>query len=257
MAMSYADRCRWEQEALANPRLTATQKNVLARLALHLNIKTGRCDPSVETLAKGAGVAERTVQTALSRAEALGIIERAIGGGRARTTSYALVAPSKTVHGNAPFSETVHRAAPFQLETVHPTAEKGAPDIEKPCTAAHPNIENKRNNDYDVRLQQDFGQWYLIYPRKKSYRAALKAYKQARSRATAGALLDGAKRYAAQRAGHDPQFTKYPATWLNGDCWLDEPEIQSADVTATPSSNAEVLSIPERMAAAAKRARDQ
>src|SRR6266550_4253034 len=35
--------------------------------------------------------------------------------------------------------------------------------------------------------------------------------------------LDAAKRYAAQRASQDPQFTKMPATWLNGDCWLDEP----------------------------------
>ena len=30
-------------------------------------------------------------------------------------------------------------------------------------------------------------------------------------------------RYAAQRDGEDPQFTKHPATWLNGKCWTDEP----------------------------------
>ena len=39
----------------------------------------------------GAGLAKRTVQTALSRAEGLGIIKRAIGGGRTLTTSYLLV----------------------------------------------------------------------------------------------------------------------------------------------------------------------
>ena len=103
MAITHADRFRWEQDVLANPNLTATQKIVLTRLALHLNIKTGQCNPSVKTLATGAGVAERTVQATLSRAETLGIIERAIGGGRTRTTSYTLVSPAKTVsHKGAP-----------------------------------------------------------------------------------------------------------------------------------------------------------
>jgi hypothetical protein len=62
MTMTHADRFRWEQEVLANPQLTATQKIVLTRLALHMNMKTGRGDPSVKTLGTGVGVAERTVQ---------------------------------------------------------------------------------------------------------------------------------------------------------------------------------------------------
>ena len=37
--------------------------------------------------------------------------------------------------------------------------------------------------------------------------------------------------------------------------WLDDPEIQLANIPAAPSRNAEGLSMPERMAAAAKRAR--
>jgi hypothetical protein len=275
MAITHADRFRWEQDVLANPNLTATQKIVLTRLALHLNIKTGQCNPSVKTLATGAGVAERTVQATLSRAETLGIIERAIGGGRTRTTSYTLVSPAKTVHdaapfsetahdeapfptvhGAAPFSETVHDEAPFEMETVHASVEKGAADSEKPCTAVHPNIKNKRNTD--ERLKEEFDRWYPVYPRRSARRAAFKSYKQARSRgATPETLLHGAKRYAAQRAGQDPQFTKMPATWLNGDCWLDEPEIQLADIPAAPSGNAEGLSMAERIAAAAKRALGQ
>jgi hypothetical protein len=275
MAITHADRFRWEQDVLANPQLTAAQKIVLTRLALHLNIKTGRCDPSVKTLATGAGMAERTVQATLSRAETLGIIKRAIGGGRTRTTSYTLVSPAKTVHNAAPFSETahdeapfqtvhgaarfsetVHDEAPFEMETVHASVEKGAADSEKPCTAVHPNIKNKRNTD--ERLKEEFDRWYPVYPRRSARRAAFKSYKQARSRgATPETLLHGAKRYAAQRAGQDPQFTKMPATWLNGDCWLDEPEIQLADIPAAPSGNAEGLSMAERMAAAANRARGQ
>ena len=115
---------------------------------------------------------------------------------------------------------------------------------------------HKRNTD--ERLKEEFDRWYPVYPRRSARRAAFKSYKQARSRgATPETLLHGAKRYAAQRAGQDPQFTKMPATWLNGDCWLDEPEIQLADIPAAPSRNAEGLSMPKRMAAAAKRARAQ
>ena len=115
---------------------------------------------------------------------------------------------------------------------------------------------NKRNTD--ERLKEEFDRWYPVYPRRSARRAAFKSYKQARSRGTTPeTLLHGAKRYADQRAGQDPQFTKMPATWLNGDCWLDEPEIQLADIPAAPSGNAEGLSMAERIAAAAKRALGQ
>jgi hypothetical protein len=117
----------------------------------------------------------------------------------------------------------------------------------------HPNIKNKKNSESG---DDGFDRWYSAYPRRTARRQALKAYKQARKRgATVEILLDGAERYAAQRAGQDPQFTKYPATWLNGDCWLDEPDTFCIDDVASAPGNSESLSMPERMAAAAKRAR--
>jgi hypothetical protein len=38
------------------------------------------------------------------------------------------------------------------------------------------------------------------------------------------ALIEGARRYAGERAGQDPTYTKHPATWLRGGCWEDEPK---------------------------------
>lgn len=68
----------------------------------------------------------------------------------------------------------------------------------------------------------DFMDWYMAYPRKEARAAAERAYVKARKRATAETLLAGATRYAADpnRVG---EFTKLPATWLNGGCWDDEP----------------------------------
>jgi hypothetical protein len=35
-------------------------------------------------------------------------------------------------------------------------------------------------------------------------------------------MIAGAKRYAVERKGQPPRYTKHPATWLNAGCWEDE-----------------------------------
>jgi len=37
------------------------------------------------------------------------------------------------------------------------------------------------------------------------------------------AWIAGAQRYAVERQGQPPKYTKHPATWLNGGCWEDDP----------------------------------
>lgn len=67
-----------------------------------------------------------------------------------------------------------------------------------------------------------FIEFYEIFPLHKARGAAAIAYASALTRASAEQLLDGAKRYAKERAHEDKNYTKYPATWLKQDCWLDE-----------------------------------
>lgn len=74
-------------------------------------------------------------------------------------------------------------------------------------------------------LKADFADWYQQFPRKEGRRKAEEAYCRARSRASREDLLSGAMLYASRRTGEDPKFTAMPATWLNGDRWLDKPEI--------------------------------
>lgn len=68
-----------------------------------------------------------------------------------------------------------------------------------------------------------FQEFYSSFPRKTARPAAAKAFAKALGRASLPVLIAGARRYAAERAQEDPAFTKHPATWLNNDCWLDEP----------------------------------
>ena len=37
-------------------------------------------------------------------------------------------------------------------------------------------------------------------------------------------LIDGARRYAAAKAHADPNWLKFPATWLRDECWLEDPQ---------------------------------
>jgi len=68
----------------------------------------------------------------------------------------------------------------------------------------------------------EFLDWYFEYPRKESKGVAEKAYAKARKHATAEALIEGAIRYR-EDPNREPQYTKLPATWLNGKCWEDGP----------------------------------
>lgn len=67
-----------------------------------------------------------------------------------------------------------------------------------------------------------FNRFWAIFPRRQAKRAAMKAFAAAAKRATLEVILAGAERYAKEREREDPQFTKMPASWLNGDCWCDE-----------------------------------
>lgn len=72
----------------------------------------------------------------------------------------------------------------------------------------------------------DFDEWWGYVPAKKSRAAALRAYRTARKKVGQDVLVAGVKRYAAEMAGQDPRFIKHPSTWLNGECWNDEPVAQ-------------------------------
>jgi hypothetical protein len=72
-------------------------------------------------------------------------------------------------------------------------------------------------------VPDSFNTFWDAYPRHKSKGAAEKAYIAALKIASAAELLAGAQRYATERNGQDPNFTKYPASWINAKCWTDEP----------------------------------
>lgn len=69
-----------------------------------------------------------------------------------------------------------------------------------------------------------FEQFWEIFPRRVGKGSAKKSFKNAANRASYAEILDGARRYAKESLGRETQYIKHPSTWLNADCWLDEPE---------------------------------
>ena len=67
-----------------------------------------------------------------------------------------------------------------------------------------------------------FEDFWSIYPRRKAKGTARRAWERALKCTAESVILDGARRYALERVGQDPTFTKHPSTWLNGECWSDE-----------------------------------
>jgi hypothetical protein len=72
-----------------------------------------------------------------------------------------------------------------------------------------------------INLYAHFEEFWNVYPRKVSKRAALKAFESALGRATHDEILAGAIRYGNDKNLPDIEFIPHPTTWLNGDRWLD------------------------------------
>lgn len=73
---------------------------------------------------------------------------------------------------------------------------------------------------------EGFDEFWALCPVKKSKAAAQKAWPRALATgATAAEIIAGMRRYALERAGQDPRYTKHPSTWLNAGCWADEPAL--------------------------------
>jgi uncharacterized protein YdaU (DUF1376 family) len=88
--------------------------------------------------------------------------------------------------------------------------------------------EPPRKPDPGPDLDEEFRQWYAIYPRKVGVGQAEPAYRKARKVVSAETLLASVRRFAGQCEGKEPQFIAHPSTWLNGRRWADEDATQPA-----------------------------
>jgi hypothetical protein len=90
------------------------------------------------------------------------------------------------------------------------------------------------------RSGDTFPEWYLAYPKHIGRGQAERAYRSALKKADSEVLRVAVQKFAAASAGKDPQFIPNPATWLNGERWLDEAPAEIARVSDASARNAAV-----------------
>jgi Helix-turn-helix domain len=90
--------------------------------------------------------------------------------------------------------------------------------------SARRQTKSKNQDEGAADVGEAFDRFWAVYPRRVAKEAARKAFAGAikRGGALVEALIAGAQRYAAERTGQNPKYTKHPATWLNAGCWEDE-----------------------------------
>lgn len=102
-----------------------------------------------------------------------------------------------------------------------------ADDTEGKRTQANDTTETETEEIREERISSDsdsdFDAWYAAYPRHEAKGQARKAYRTARKKADGETLLAGAKGAAQHYANAEKRFVPLPATWLNGERWLDDP----------------------------------
>jgi hypothetical protein len=115
-------------------------------------------------------------------------------------------------NGNASESNTARNDA---VTVTVPRTETEADTEKKDIVRAKGKTKIEETTDH-------FEIWYSAYPLHKGRGAALRAYKAAILKTEIDVLLFAAKAYAKQMHGREKNFIPHPATWLNGQRWLDE-----------------------------------
>jgi hypothetical protein len=73
----------------------------------------------------------------------------------------------------------------------------------------------------NTKTKELFEEFWTEYPRKVDRAKAIRSFKSALTRASFEQILAGAIAYRND-PNRKPEFTKYPATWLNADSWENE-----------------------------------
>lgn len=102
--------------------------------------------------------------------------------------------------------------------TISPPDSSPVPTRPDPNTCASADAERGATD-----VGAEFNRWYLAYPRKRGKGQALRAYKTARKKVSAEVLMASMQQQIPDLTRRGIEYAPYPATWLNGERWLDEP----------------------------------
>ena len=163
-----------------------------------------------DTLARMAGVSVDEVQTLMSELQQAGVFSLTRKGvvfSRRMTKDF-----SRSQKGRKSAYLRYSQDTEDKQETTRPN---GSPS--RVPTTQKPEARSQKEKD-----PPGFDDWYAAYPRKVGKGQARKAYAGACKKTDSETLLRAAEGFSRTIAGTDEKFIPHPATWLNGERWLDE-----------------------------------
>lgn len=210
-----------------------TARLVLLVIASHESEERGAF-PSVDTIAAECRMSVRAVQDCIKRCSGLGELRVEQNAGPLRTNLYRVM-----------ISEPV--VLPGMVQNLHPAdaRRESAPELKEltdfSSSGSMSTVSHLRAEGADRGISEEFDRtFWPVYPRKLSKGAARRAYVKARRSVQLVTLMEALER-AKIGTWADRPMSKipYPATWLNAEGWLDEPEESDAD--AAERMAAEIL----------------
>jgi hypothetical protein len=217
-------------------RLTFKARGILAMLLSHIE----GWQLNIYSIAQMNIEGRDAIRTAINELEALGYLRR------------------EQPVSNGKFQEVVWITQDPDFSTISPPS--GFPTTDKPMTEnpLYKNTIKKENHNKEASL---FDEFWNAYPRKLDKGKASKAFKSALKRASFEDIMAGLQGYINDPT-RKPEFTKYPASWLNADSWLNVanlPEIKAAneerrvkEKARTDAYLAEMRALEEKAAPAPK-----
>lgn len=244
----------WLDQVRADAELTPLAFMLAYVLANLVNEREGYAWPSVARLASECRVTERAVQKVIQRLMERGHLRVEKGLGRGQTNHYHWRIQTSLMSGaHCPIPETSNQPRfssdlevptlsqpapikrrmevhPSPVERVNHSSQKDEPPFQKGRTTVHPTLFKESIYDPIYRLSKQrnvlsapagFEDFWLVYPKQVARTDAVRAFAHAVRDTPANEIIRGAMRYADERRGEDPRFTKHPATWLSKGCWSD------------------------------------
>ncbi len=255
MASSFArEKFVWLDQVRSDPELTPLAFMLAYVLADLVNEREGCAWPGIVQLAAQCHVTGKGAKKVIRSLVVRGHLCVEAGVGRGRTNRYRWIikvedgrrvgsaSRARDDHNVFPSSREVapqvpisaqKRATgvpPFDAGKGNCGPEKGELVFQKRGTTVPPTLFNEFIYDPPERssarqhaqiLPIGFNDFWRIYPKKVDRGEALRAFAKASENAPFEDIVRGAMRYADERTGQDPRFTKHPATWLSKACWTD------------------------------------
>ena len=91
-------------------------------------------------------------------------------------------------------------------------------------------IESDKDKDKDDDIDKDFETFWEAYPKKSAKKDAQKAWRRLKpNQKLLDEIMLALENAKKSKAWQEPKYIPHPATWLNGERYKDEPEVQNDD----------------------------